>query len=130
MPFLGSHRHHHHFWKRDRLAHHESSAAALMAAGIAQFIVTLDYWSAAIALPKMAIDLQTPVATVQWAITVYTLTFCMMSSVCGKLGDRYGRKRLLLLGMGGSAWPRWAPGSQRPSHPSSSHDRFKGCLAA
>jgi MFS family permease len=101
MPFFGTHRSHHHHWIRHGDGRLKSSGAALAAAGMAQLIVTLDYWSAAIALPRMASDLGAPVVTVQWAITVYIITFCMAASVCGKLGDRYGRKRLLMIGIAG-----------------------------
>ena len=71
----------------------------LIAAGLAQFIVTADYFSVAIALPPMAESLHVRAIDLQWVITGYVLTFGSMLGVAGPLGDRYGRKRLLLLGI-------------------------------
>ena len=37
---------------------------------------------------------------VGWLITIFTLTAGAASAVCGRLGDLYGRKRMLLLMLG------------------------------
>ncbi|MCH2153251.1 MAG: MFS transporter, partial [Phycisphaerales bacterium] len=71
----------------------------LIAAGMSQFIVCADWWSASIALPPMAHDLGVRTIDLQWVITGYVLTFCAMLGVAGPLGDRYGRKKLLLIGI-------------------------------
>ena len=75
------------------------SALLLIAAGLAQFICCADYFAAAIALPPMAKDLGVRAIDLQWVITGYILSFCATLCVAGVLGDRYGRKKLLLLGI-------------------------------
>ncbi|MBB47842.1 MAG: hypothetical protein CMJ33_04750 [Phycisphaerae bacterium] len=71
----------------------------LLAAGLAQFIVCADYFAIAIALPPMAKDLGVRAIDLQWVITGYILAFASTLCIAGVLGDRYGRKRLLLLGI-------------------------------
>lgn len=80
----------------------------LIAAGIAQFIVTADWWSVSIALPPMAKELGVRPIDLQWVITGYVLTFCAFLAIAGPIGDRYGRKKFLLVGIvifaGVSVW--------------------------
>lgn len=71
----------------------------LVAAGLAQFVVCVDYFSVAIALPAMARDLGIRAIDLQWVITGYVLSCCAVLAVAGPLGDRFGRKRLLLVGI-------------------------------
>lgn len=73
--------------------------AILIATGMAQFLVTVDYWAAAIALPRMANELGVRTIDLQWVITGYVLTFSVMLGIAGPLGDRYGRKKFLLIGI-------------------------------
>ena len=71
----------------------------LLAAGLAQFICCVDYFAVAIALPPMAEDLGVRAIDLQWVITGYILSFSASLAISGALGDRYGRKKLLLLGI-------------------------------
>ena len=71
----------------------------VIAGGLAQFIVCADYFAVAVALPPMAKDLGVRAIDLQWVITGYILTFCAVLAIAGPLGDRYGRKKLLLLGV-------------------------------
>lgn len=71
----------------------------LLAAGLAQYIVCADYFAVAIALPPMAEEFEVRAIDLQWVITGYVLSFCALLAVAGPLGDRYGRKKLLLLGI-------------------------------
>ena len=73
--------------------------AILIATGMAQFLVAVDYWSVAIAMPSMAQDLGVRTIDLQWVITGYVLTFSVMLGIAGPLGDRYGRKKVLLIGV-------------------------------
>ena len=79
------------------------SALLLIAAGLAQFTVCADYFAVAVALPPMAKDLGVRAIDLQWVITGYILAFCATLCVAGVLGDRYGRKKLLLVGIVGFA---------------------------
>ena len=73
--------------------------AILIAAGMSQFLVTVDYSAVAVALPRMASDLNVRVIDLQWVITGYILSFSVMLGIAGPLGDRYGRKKILLAGI-------------------------------
>ena len=80
----------------------------VLAAGVTQMLVVIDYTATAIALPSMAREFDVSADSLQWVITGYILSFSILLAVAGPLGDRYGRKRLLLLGVllfaGCSAW--------------------------
>ena len=73
--------------------------AILIATGMSQFLVTVDYSAVAIALPRMASDLHARTIDLQWVITGYILSFSVMLGIAGPLGDRYGRKKILLIGI-------------------------------
>src|SRR5919202_4995224 len=51
-----------------------------------------------IALPALGSDLQAGFAGLQWTITGYTLTLASFILLGGSLGDRYGRRRVFVLG--------------------------------
>ena len=71
----------------------------LLAVGLAQFIVCVDYFAVAVALPPMAAELGVRPTDLQWVVTGYVLSSSALLGIAGALGDRYGRKRLLLLGI-------------------------------
>lgn len=71
----------------------------ILAAGIAQMLVVVDYTATAITLPSMAKDFDVSADSLQWVITGYILTFSIVLAIAGPLGDRFGRRRLLLLGI-------------------------------
>jgi EmrB/QacA subfamily drug resistance transporter len=76
-----------------------SELALIFAAGMAQMLVVIDYTATAIALPRMAADFHVSADSLQWVITGYILSFSVVLAIAGPLGDRFGRKRLLLLGI-------------------------------
>ncbi len=52
-----------------------------------------------VALPAIGRDLHATLAGLQWTITGYTLTLAALILLGGSLGDRYGRRRILLIGI-------------------------------
>ena len=80
----------------------------VFAAGVSQMLVVTDYTATAVALPSMARDFDVSAESLQWVVTGYILSFSVVLALAGPLGDRFGRKRLLILGVllfgGFSAW--------------------------
>ena len=62
-------------------------------------IVVIDYMAIAVAMPDMAKDFGVLPVDLQWVITGYILSFSAVLGIAGPLGDRFGRKRLLLIGI-------------------------------
>lgn len=64
------------------------------------FMALLDSTVVYLALPAIQSHLQTEVAKLQWIINAYSLLFASLLLTGGTLGDRFGRKRLFLIGLG------------------------------
>ncbi len=75
----------------------------LAAIGLAQLMVVLDMTIVNIALPTAQADLGISDANRQWVITAYTLAFGGLLLLGGRLGDVFGRKRTLIIGLTGFA---------------------------
>jgi len=71
----------------------------LAAVGLAQVLVTLDYFSLTVALPQMAHDLDVTTTDMQWALTAYLVSFASLMVAGGRIGDILGRRRTLLVGI-------------------------------
>src|SRR4051794_32779028 len=54
-----------------------------------------------IALPTLGRDFHAGLSSLQWVVTSYTLTLAGWLLVAGSLGDRYGRRRVFIVGV---AW--------------------------
>jgi len=72
---------------------------ALAVACGAQFLIGIDGLAVAIALPAIQDDLGARPVDGQWVLTAYGLTFGGGLLLCGRLGDLYGRRRMLVTGM-------------------------------
>ncbi len=66
-------------------------------------IVALDGTVLTVAQPSLGRDLGASVTQVQWTSTAYLLAVAAFLVVAGRLGDRYGHARLLLVGVLGFA---------------------------
>jgi EmrB/QacA subfamily drug resistance transporter len=53
-----------------------------------------------VALPTLAGDLGADIRDLQWVVDAYTLVFAGLLLLAGALGDRFGRRRMLLAGLG------------------------------
>ena len=74
--------------------------AVLAVCCVAQFMVVLDVSIVNVALPKMRADLDLSATGQQWIINAYTLTFAGFLLLGGRAADLFGRRRVLLLGLG------------------------------
>src|SRR4051794_6887856 len=72
---------------------------ALAITAIAVFMVTLDNLVVTTAIPVLREDLHASLSGLQWTVNAYTLTFAVLLLTGAALGDRFGRRRLLLIGI-------------------------------
>jgi EmrB/QacA subfamily drug resistance transporter len=66
---------------------------------ISLLVVSLDNTILNVALPSIAGALQASMSDLQWVVDSYILVFAALLLTMGTLGDRYGRKRALQLGL-------------------------------
>jgi len=74
---------------------------ALTVLALAQFVVVLDASIVNIALPSAGSQLHLDTTALSWVITAYVLPFGGLLLLGGRLGDRYGHRRLFLAGAAG-----------------------------
>ncbi|MFF4369339.1 MFS transporter [Streptomyces sp. NPDC001594] len=67
---------------------------------LALFCVSLDFFALNLALPDMAADLHVTAGGLQWALSGYMLASGALMTAAGRLGDLFGHRRLLILGVG------------------------------
>jgi MFS family permease len=81
---------------------------------IALFMTSLDKLVVTTALPSIRDHLHASLEGLQWTVNAYTLTFAVLLLTGAALGERYGRRRLFVAGLGlftaGSAAAALAPG--------------------
>ena len=75
------------------------AAWTLGIASAAVFMVTLDNLVVTNALPVIRHDLHASLQSLEWTVNAYTLTFAVLLLTGAALGDRFGRKRLLAIGL-------------------------------
>lgn len=81
-------------------AHTSASPWVILAAVLSgTFVGTLGNSVANVALPAVMAEFNVPLSSGVWVVTLYTLFFAVLMPVCGYLGDRYGQRRLYLLGV-------------------------------
>jgi EmrB/QacA subfamily drug resistance transporter len=70
---------------------------AITAAALSMF--ALDRQIVAIALPAIRVDLGAGLQTLQWTVSAYTLSFCVLLLPAAALGDRFGRRLMFTAGI-------------------------------
>lgn len=80
--------------KRRALAGHGLSGLC-----IAYFVIILDAGVLNLALPTIRVGLGTSLAGAQWVLDGYTLPLAALLLTSGRVGDRYGHRRVLLTGL-------------------------------
>jgi EmrB/QacA subfamily drug resistance transporter len=80
---------------------------------VALFMTTLDNLVVTTALPVIREDLHASLSGLEWTVNAYTLTFAVLLITGAALGDRFGRRRMFVLGLviftGASAAAALAP---------------------
>ncbi|HEY2521999.1 MAG TPA: MFS transporter [Streptosporangiaceae bacterium] len=85
---------------------------ALAALALSGLTIGLDATVLNIALPELSTSLHATIGQLQWFSTAYTLVVGVAMLPASNLGDRYGRKRLLVTSLvlfaAASAWCAWS----------------------
>ena len=83
---------------------------------IALFMVVLDNLVVSTALPVIRVDLGASIEQLVWIVNAYTFTFAVFLLTGAALGDRFGRKRMFMIGLaiftGASAMAALAPSTE------------------
>src|SRR5947209_8966657 len=74
-------------------------AWTLVIAGLAAFMTALDTLVVTTALPVLRVDLHASLAGLEWTVNAYNLAFACLLLTGAALGDRFGRRRMLALGL-------------------------------
>src|SRR3954447_25472416 len=86
--------------KRNRLvSDHSRRWWTLAVLCLSLLVIGLDNTILNVALPTMQRDLDASASQLQWIVDVYMLVFAGVLLTAGSLGDRFGRKRVLNLGL-------------------------------
>src|SRR5262245_59497445 len=70
---------------------------AVMSVGT--LLVFLDDSVVNTALPRISVDLDASTSALQWVVDAYVLALAGLLLLCGSIGDRYGRKRMMTTGL-------------------------------
>src|SRR5687768_331034 len=73
---------------------------SLLVIATAQLMLVLDDTVANIALPSIQRDLGVSAAALPWIVSAYVLAFGSLLLFGGRIGDLYGRRRVLRIGLG------------------------------
>lgn len=88
--------------------------APLAALGLAVLLPSLGTSIANVALPELVAGFDASFAQVQWVVVAYLAAVMALVVVAGRVGDRFGRRRVLIAGIGlftcASAAAAFAPG--------------------
>src|ERR1700722_18721373 len=74
-------------------------ARVLLCASGVSFMIMLDSNIVAVSLPSIARDLNATFADIEWVVSAYVLTFAAFLMPSGALADRFGRRRMLTVGL-------------------------------
>jgi EmrB/QacA subfamily drug resistance transporter len=72
---------------------------ALIVLALSLLVVTVDNTILNVALPTIREDLDASSSELQWVVDSYLLAFAVLLLMAGSLGDRFGRKKALFIGL-------------------------------
>ncbi|HXF20314.1 MAG TPA: MFS transporter, partial [Streptosporangiaceae bacterium] len=71
----------------------------LLATVLGSAMASIDATVVGIALPVIGRDFHSSLSSLQWVVTAYTLTLAGLLLFAGAVGDKYGRRRVFLIGV-------------------------------
>jgi EmrB/QacA subfamily drug resistance transporter len=71
----------------------------LIITGVGLVMASLDNLVVTFALPTLRADLNASVQQLEWTVNAYTLTFAVMLLTGAALGDRFGRRKMFIVGL-------------------------------
>lgn len=89
----------HHTDQNARATRPGGAVWALVITSVAGFMAALDNLVVTTALPSIREDLGGALHDLEWTVSAYTLTFAVLLMFGAALGDRFGRRRLFLVGI-------------------------------
>ena len=108
----------HHLHPTGRATRSRWIVLAVLCASV--FVVVLDGTIVNVALPTLATELGASTSELQWIVDSYVLVFAGLLMAAGSIGDRFGRKGVMQIGLvlfavfSGSPRSPTAPGSSSP----------------
>jgi EmrB/QacA subfamily drug resistance transporter len=82
----------------DRSQHSQGWTFAIVS--VALLMVVLDNLVVTTALPSIRADLGATIQSLEWTVNAYTLSYAVLLLTGAALGDRFGRRRMFVLGLG------------------------------
>ena len=79
--------------------HRSNALWTFVVTSLALLMVVLDNLVVSTALPTIQRDLGASFEALQWTVNAYTLTFAVLLLTGAALGDRFGRKRMFIVGL-------------------------------
>ena len=73
---------------------------ALALTSVASLMVALDVLVVSTALSTIRVQLHASIQQLEWTVNAYSLSFAVLLMTASALGDRYGRRRLFVGGLG------------------------------
>ncbi|MCU0306213.1 MAG: DHA2 family efflux MFS transporter permease subunit [Thermoleophilia bacterium] len=77
-----------------------TALATFIVTSVALVMVTLDNLVVTTAIPVIRTELNASLGALEWTVNAYTLTFAVLLLTGAALGDRFGRRRMLMVGVG------------------------------
>src|SRR5580658_7572146 len=75
------------------------AAWAVIITGLALFMASLDNLVVTTALPVIRVHLHAGLSGLEWTVNAYTLTFAVLLLSAAAIGERFGRRRIFILGI-------------------------------
>src|SRR6266508_4046016 len=82
------------------LSEKATRAWVLALTSVASFMVSLDSQVVATALSTIRLDLRASIEQLEWVVNAYILSFAVLLMSGAALGDRFGRRRMFVAGLG------------------------------